>query len=118
MITINENYREVEQFLESMKYTREAIREILDKNIYWEKEFLLKRAKEKGVSKMEEFFNNFDSLCPKMRPSFVEKRKKLVLDTKTKKIYTSLTEVAKSLKLTWSEMYKHIDSGRLKILGK
>lgn len=118
MTTISNKYEKARDFLTQMRYTKETIREILNKNICWEKAFILQRAKEENIPHMEEFLNNFDSLCPKGKSLIGERRKKMVFDTKTRKIYTSLTEINKVLKLSWVKIYENIDTGRFKLIGK
>lgn len=113
-----EKYQEVENFLTSMKLDAYYTRKMLKENLYWEKEFLIQRAKEENIPYMEEYLNNFDVIRPKLGGCIEKIRGNPVLDTVTGIIYNSFRQVQIKMGIPYLKVIRFLETGRLKKLDK
>lgn len=117
MIIQNTEYKEIEDFLETMHLKIGDVRKILTDDLGWEKEFILQRAKEERIFHMEEYLRDFDIIHPKKVGSFAN-MKVSILDTKTGIIYKSFNQLQIKMKIPYSRVKKFLETGRFKKIDK
>lgn len=117
MIIQDTEYKEIEDFLETMHLKIGDVRKILTDNLGWEKEFILQRAKEERIFHMEEYLRDFDIIHPKKAGSFAN-MKVSILDTKTGIIYKSFNQLQIKMKIPYSRVKKFLETGRFKKIDK
>lgn len=113
MIIQDTEYKEIEDFLETMHLKIGDVRKILIDDLGWEKEFILQRAKEERIAYMEEYLRDFDIIHPKKAGSFSD-MKVSILDTKTGIIYSSIRQAEIKMGIPTSRIKKYIKLGRFR----